>query len=114
MVAGVIRTKFGREALVLRCGCNDNSAVAKAFAQTENELGKLNIVVANAGTAFSRPFTYIDFDDWWKVMELNVKAPLFLSAGDQSMRERNEGTVITMFKCCPHVSIFVGLLSSPS
>ncbi len=75
----------------------DNSAVAKAFAQTEEELGKLNIVVPNAGTAIWRPFAYLEFDEWWKIMELHVKAPLFLTQlAIKSMRERNEGTVIAI------------------
>ncbi len=75
----------------------DNSAVAEAFARTEKELGKLDIVVPNAATSFWRPFAYLDFDDWWKLMELNVKAPLYLTQlAIKSMRERNEGTVIAI------------------
>ncbi len=96
-VAEIIKTKFGRKALVFAVDATNNSAVAEAFAQTENELGKLDIVVPNAATSFWRPFAYLDFDDWWKVMEVNVKAPLFLTQlAIKSMRERNEGTVIVI------------------
>ncbi len=96
-VAEIIRTKFGRKALVFAVDATDETAVAEAFARTERELGKLDIVVPNAGTSFWRPFAYLDFDDWWKLMELNVKAPLFLTQlAIKSMRERNEGTVIAM------------------
>lgn len=96
-VAEIIKTKFGRKALVFPVNALDESAVAGAFARTEEELGKLDIVVPNAATAFWRPFTYLDFDDWWHVMELNVKAPLFLTQlAVRSMRERGEGTVIAI------------------
>jgi len=96
-VAEIVRTKLGRKALVFAVDATDNSAVAKAFAQTENELGKLDIVVPNAAIAFWRPFSYVDFNDWWRLMELNVKAPLFLTQlAINSMRERNEGTVIAI------------------
>jgi len=96
-VAEIIKTKFNRKALVFAVDATDNNAVADAFTQTENQLGKLDIVVPNAATGSWRPFAYVDFDDWWKVMELNVKAPLFLTQlAIKSMRERGEGTVIAI------------------
>jgi len=96
-VAEIIRSKFSRKALVFAVDATDNSAVAEAFARTEKELGKLDIVVPNAATSFWRPFAYLAFDDWWTLMELNVKAPLFLTQlAIKSMRERNNGTVIAI------------------
>lgn len=75
----------------------DENAVVDAFTQTEKELGRLDIVVPNAASSFWRPFAYLDLDEWWKVMEMNVKAPLFLTQlAIKSMRERNEGTVIAI------------------
>jgi len=96
-VAGIIRTKFDRKALVFPVNAMDEKAVADAFARTEKEFGKLDIVVPNAASAFWRPFSYLDFNDWWKEMEMNVKAPLFLiQLAIRSMRERNSGTVIAI------------------
>jgi len=96
-VGEIIKTKFSRKALVFPADATDESAVAEAFAQTEKELGKLDIVVPNAASSFWRPFAYLDFDDWWRVMEMNVKAPLFLTQlAMKSMRERGEGTVIAI------------------
>ena len=78
------------KALVFAIDAMDERAVADAFAQTEKELGKLDIVVPNAASSFWRPFAYLDLDEWWKVMEMNVKAPLFLTQlAIRSMRERN-------------------------
>ncbi len=80
--------------------------MAKAFAQTENELGKLDIVVPNAAITLWRPFAYLDFDDWWKVMEVNVKAPLFLTQlAIKSMRERNEGTIMAISSAAALINI---------
>lgn len=96
-VADIIRSKFDRKALVFAVNALDESAVTEAFAQTERELGKLDILVANAASSFWRPFAYLDFAEWWKIMELNVKAPLFLiQLAIKSMRERNEGTIIAI------------------
>jgi len=96
-VAGIIRTKFDRKALVFPVSATDEKAVAKAFARTEKELGKLDIVVPNAASHFWRPFANVDLDEWWKEMEMNVKAPLFLiQLAIRSIRERNSGTVIAI------------------
>jgi len=96
-VAGIIRTKYDRKALIFPVSATDEKAVADAFAETEKELGKLDIVVPNAGTGSWRPFSYLDLNDWWKEMELNVKAPLFLiQLAIRSMRERNAGTIIAI------------------
>ncbi len=97
-VAELIRTKFDRKALVFPADSTSESAVEDAFLTTERELGTVDIVVACAGYGLWRPFVYMDFSgDWWKEMELNVKAPMFLAqVALRSMRERNEGTFIAI------------------
>ncbi|KLO14747.1 NAD-binding protein [Schizopora paradoxa] len=96
-VAEVIRLKFNRKVLVFAVDARSESAVEDAFVTTEKELGKLDIVVANAGSGIWRPFAYLDFSDWWQEMETNLKAPMFLTQlAIRSMRERNQGTVIAV------------------
>ncbi|KLO14748.1 NAD-binding protein [Schizopora paradoxa] len=97
-VAEIIKTKFNRKALVFPVDTTKESAVENAFSTTERELGKVTIVVANAGYGLWRPFVYMDFSgEWWKEMELNVKAPMFLAQlAIKSMRANNEGTFIAI------------------
>ncbi|KLO14714.1 NAD-binding protein [Schizopora paradoxa] len=96
-LAEIIRTKYNQSVLVFPIDVTNESAITDAFATTERELGKVNIVIANAAMAYWRPFVYDDFDDWWRSMETNVKAPMFLiQLALRSMRERNEGTIIAL------------------
>lgn len=94
-VADIITTKHQRRALVLVADATSEAAIAEAFARTEQELGKVDIAVANAASFVFRPFVYTPFDEWWNMMEVNVKGPMFLAQlAMKSMRERNEGEIL--------------------
>ncbi len=94
-VADIIITKHQRKALVLPADATSESAVTEAFARTEQELGKVDIAVANAASFIFRPFMYTPFDEWWNMMEVNVKGPMFLTQlAMKSMCERNEGVIM--------------------
>lgn len=47
---------FGRRALVIPCDVNDNDAVEGIVAQAIGELGRVDVVVNNAGGTMPRPF----------------------------------------------------------
>ncbi|KLO14710.1 NAD(P)-binding protein [Schizopora paradoxa] len=95
-VAQEIETKYHRKTLVLPVDVTIQSDVAAAFEKTENGLNKLDILVANAGMVLWRPFVFCNFDeDFWRVMEVNFRAPLFIiQLAMKSMRERSSGTII--------------------
>jgi 7-alpha-hydroxysteroid dehydrogenase len=46
----------GREAVVIPCDVNDNDAVEEIVSRTIGELGRLDVVVNNAGGTMPRPF----------------------------------------------------------
>lgn len=94
-VAEIITSKHHRRALVLPADATSEIDTTDAFSRTEQELGKVDIVVANAASFVFRPFVYTPFDEWWNMMEVNVKGPMFLTQlAMKSMRERNEGEII--------------------
>ncbi|THG93144.1 hypothetical protein EW145_g8454, partial [Phellinidium pouzarii] len=48
-----------------------------------------------AGVNLFRPFTFTPFDDWWRVFEVNLQAPLMLAhMALQGMRERRHGALV--------------------
>ncbi|KAJ5812401.1 hypothetical protein N7474_008702 [Penicillium riverlandense] len=63
--------------------------------RVETELGEIDILIGNAGSNTFQPFHLTDPDSWWKMMELNVRAPVELTRLVlPSMRARNTGTII--------------------
>ncbi|KLO10636.1 NAD-binding protein [Schizopora paradoxa] len=96
-VANIITTTHHRRALVLPADATEKAAIEDAFARTESELGKVDIVVANAASFVFRPFVYTPIDEWWNMMEANVKGPMILTQlAMKSMRERNEGAILVI------------------
>lgn len=76
---------------------SDETAIAAAFAETERSLGPINIVVPNAAVNLFRPYVSTPMEDWWRIMEINVKGPLFLTQlSMKSMRERNDGVILVI------------------
>lgn len=94
-VASTISSLYKRKTLVCVADASDESAVAIAFADAERLLGPVDVVVPNAAVNLFRPYVYTPMDDWWRVLEINVKGPLFLTQlAMKSMRERNAGVIL--------------------
>lgn len=73
----------------------DAVAVQAAVDETEQSLGPLDIVVPNAGSSIIRPFEFTLFDDWWSIMEINLKAPMMLARMVlEGKQKRNSGSII--------------------
>ncbi|KAI0034742.1 NAD-P-binding protein [Vararia minispora EC-137] len=63
------------QVLVLTADVKDHVAVAKAVEATVARFGRLDILIANAGTtsAFNPLITEKDPDEWWDTVEVNVR-----------------------------------------
>lgn len=73
-------------------------AAQKIVSQVENKLGPIDILVNNAGISRISPLSVEaeDLDIWWRVYEVNVRAPVSLiRAVLPSMIERNTGVLIS-------------------
>lgn len=96
-VAEIISTKFHRKSLVCVGDASDESSVTQAFAKAEHELGKVDIAVANAAINSFRPLVYTPLEEWWRIMEINLKGPVILTQlAMKSMRQRNDGAIIVI------------------
>lgn len=101
-VADQVRER-GRSALVLRADVTDPAAVAAAVARAEapvaeGGLGGVDLLVNNAGRIDAEvPLWEADPDEWWSVLETNVRGPFLLARHVvPGMLSRRGGRVIDL------------------
>ena len=81
--------------LQLKLDVTDQKSIESAAANIENQLGRLDIIVHNAGLV-GTPSSIVDSDpeDWWKTWDVNVRGvylvtraflPLMLKGGDKQI-----------------------------
>jgi meso-butanediol dehydrogenase/(S,S)-butanediol dehydrogenase/diacetyl reductase len=82
--ARVVALAFGEEEIraapervpgltaALRCDVADGAQVADAFAQVDELLGGVDVLVANAGISIRKPFLEIEAADWQRVLDVNL------------------------------------------
>jgi meso-butanediol dehydrogenase / (S,S)-butanediol dehydrogenase / diacetyl reductase len=61
----------------IRADVADGAAVRAAFAQVDNELGGVDVLVANAGISVRKPFLEIEESDWQRVLDVNLTGVFF-------------------------------------
>lgn len=66
--------QHGARMLAIGCDVTDAGTVERSFADVVAELGGLDVLVNNAGTAIRVPATELSLEDWRKVIELNLTA----------------------------------------
>jgi NAD(P)-dependent dehydrogenase (short-subunit alcohol dehydrogenase family) len=84
------------DGLALELDVTDRAAVERAVEQTENDLGPLNLLVANAGIGDQDGATWeVDPETWWQVLEVNVLGVhLCCRAVIPGMLRRGEGRIV--------------------
>jgi len=82
--------------LALEVDVTDRAAVERMIAETEQQLGPIDLLCANAGIGGASPdFWESDPDDWWNVLEVNVLgAYLTTRAVVPRMLERGGGRIV--------------------
>ncbi|MPV38371.1 SDR family NAD(P)-dependent oxidoreductase [Georgenia subflava] len=89
---------LGRRSVVVAADVTDAAAVDDAVARVENELGSIDLLVNNAGRIDTEvPLWEADRDEWWSVVETNVRGPFLLArAVVPGMLARGGGRVIDL------------------
>lgn len=89
---------LGRGAVVAVADVTDAAAVDAAVDQVEAGLGSIDLLVNNAGRIDAEvPLWEADRDEWWSVMETNVRGPFLLArAVVPGMLARGGGRVIDL------------------
>jgi 3-oxoacyl-[acyl-carrier protein] reductase len=86
---------IGRRVIVVAADLSDPSAPDALVAQTEAELGGVDVLVANAGTADIQDWSRIDLEAWNATLAINLTAPWLLAQRVlPGMVERQFGRVL--------------------
>jgi 3-oxoacyl-[acyl-carrier protein] reductase len=90
--------KLGRRALALHADMTDEATVERVVAETEEKLGPLDIVFANAGGILKRtPSVEATLELWKEVFAVNVTSTfLICRAALKRMIPRERGAIVTM------------------
>jgi NAD(P)-dependent dehydrogenase (short-subunit alcohol dehydrogenase family) len=99
----------GRKALVLPTDVTERNQIEAAIERTESELGKLQILVNNAGgTRFMSPLTNLRPEGWTKALTLNLDSVFHATQlAAQRMVANGGGSII-------QISSVGGIIGSPS
>jgi short-subunit dehydrogenase len=95
-LAAEIKQKHGTKVLTITGDIlGDASVIVK---EVEEKLGPIDILINNAGVEHMARFVEEkDINTWWKVMEVNVKAPIaMIHAVLPTFLKRGKGAVITV------------------
>ena len=90
-------TKAGGKAHVLACDISDTAAVAREFAAAEKALGKIDVLVNNAGIHNRRAIEEVTPQDFDAMFGVHVKGTFFATkAVIPGMKARKSGKIINI------------------
>ena len=85
------------EALRIVCDVTDESQVEGAFERIAADLGGVDVLVNNAGTAVRKPALELGMDEWRKVLDLNLMATFLCSRiAARYMQKRGGGAIVNL------------------
>src|SRR5438132_2864089 len=99
--------ELGVRTLALRCDVREAAEVQAAVDRTVEELGSVDVLVNNAGTAWGAPAEDTPLEGWQKVVDVNLTGVfLFSQAVARVMLERDGGSIV-------NIASVAGLHGSP-
>ena len=102
---------LGVPATIFQADVSDQAQCAALVEHTVGELGRLDVLVNNAGMTHFVPHTDLDgmtSDKWDDILQLNLKAPFFVAAAAMPHLQKSDGAAIV------NVSSLAGIAGSGS
>ncbi len=75
---------------------SDPDQVRSGFEHVDDLIGGIDILISNAGISFRRPFWEIEYEQWSKVLRVNLDG-MFLCAKESVTRMKKQGSGVVLF-----------------
>jgi len=83
--------------IAIRCDVADADAVSRAIATVAEKFGRLDALINNAGIAIFKPILDVTYDDWSRVLAVNLTGPfLCTQAAVPLMRDGGGGAIVNI------------------
>ncbi len=83
--------------LAIACDVADAEGVGRALATVAEKFGRLDALVNNAGIAIFKPILDVSFEDWSRVLAVNLTGPfLCAQAAAPLMRDSGGGAIVNI------------------
>jgi NAD(P)-dependent dehydrogenase (short-subunit alcohol dehydrogenase family) len=83
--------------LAITCDVADRDGVSRAIAAINDRFGRLDALVNNAGIAIFRPILDVSYEDWQRVLAVNLTGPFLVTqAAAPLMRDTGGGAVVNI------------------
>ena len=95
--AEVISSETGEDTLGIACDVSNADSIQKAYEESVDRFGKIDILINNAGFAKAGPFESITDEEWQYDLDLKLMAAVRMSRLVMpGMKERRWGRIINM------------------
>ncbi|PYF05798.1 SDR family NAD(P)-dependent oxidoreductase [Ureibacillus chungkukjangi] len=96
-VVQTIKDLYGTNAITVICDVGNLDDVKKCVAKVTSELGKIDILINNAGVMSLKPFVETPVEEWQWVQDINVNGPFYLCKEViPDMIDRKDGIIINI------------------
>lgn len=87
---------LGVHGVAVRCDLRDSKAIPGAAKHTTSQLGKLDLLVNNAGAYQTRNFGEISAEDWDEMFAVNIRGAFLITQACEHELRRRSGRVINI------------------
>jgi 3-oxoacyl-[acyl-carrier protein] reductase len=99
----------GGQAMAIQADATNPAAVSAAISKTVSALGKLDVLVNNAGTAIPKKFEETTLEELDRVIDINVRG-VFVTTQAALKQMNNGGRIITIGSCVGERMMTPGLV----